>query len=350
MSSIKCQKQSKKHPRLETVEEARILDPELNTENSFKKSSDVRDTVSISLQKDVHKHSVFPMTIEEAVASSVVSQLWREKLQKYLRSLRFHALVTILVLLDVFLVLLDLILTGHVLPGNCIKDEDCKESFCTNSTVSLTNATICRLAGFKRDCVSAEDETVPVILILNGISLFILFLFIIEIALKIIAFRLRFFKKFFEVFDAVIVITSFIMEFVKYVFTLEQAISLTDKNVDSIEKLQFFDLLIAFRLWRVVRIITGALASYNTAKTQSHKHEVQKIVATETERYNRLFQEYQYTSDEVLRLRQVLLSMKANPFPAGYQLTLFEVQELGIDSSVYDLVDRRGSTPNETII
>ena len=343
-------KSKKKNPRLETVEEGGVCIPVLKNSNSTKKSNSVRDNFSISLRKDVHRHSLFPMTAEEAVASTVVTQLWREKLQKYLRSLRFHALVTILVLLDVFLVLLDLLLTGNILHGGCIKDEDCKKSLCLNSTISASNTTICRLVGFKRECVNAEDKTVPIILILNGISLFILFLFIIEITLKLIAFRLRLFKKFFEVFDAVIVITSFIMEFVKYGFTIEQAISQLDTNTNQIEKFQFFDLLIAFRLWRVVRIITGALASYNTAKTQSHKNEIHKIVATELERYKRLFLEYQYTSDEVLRLRQVLLSMKANPFPAGYQLTLLEVQELGIDSSNYDLVEKRDLVYNETTI
>ena len=345
MSFKKSKKTSKKLPRLETVEEGGILVPEFKDLHSSKESSSVRDCVSISLQKDVHKHHLYPITVEEAFASAIVTQIWREKLQKYLQSLRFHALVTILVLLDVFLVLLDLVLSGNILHGACTQDEDCLKSQCHNST----NNTVCKLVWFKRACIQEGEQQIPIILILNGISLFILFIFIIEVALKIVAFRLRFFKKFFEVFDAAIVITSFVMEFVKYGFSLEHTIALTD-NSEAIDKLQFFDLLIAFRLWRVVRIITGALASYNTAKTQSHKHEVQKIISIETDRYNKLFKEYQYTSDEVLRLRQLLLSLKSNPFPAGYQLTIFEVQELGIDSSTYDLVDKRDLVNNETII
>ncbi|KAI6661537.1 Cilia- and flagella-associated protein 43 [Oopsacas minuta] len=340
-------KRSKVLTRLETVEEVGSVMSDLPNSNTYNLDNDqlMRDSINISLQKDIRKRKLNPLSVEETDTTNVSTQAWREKLQKSLRSLRFHALVTVLVLLDVFLVLVDLILNGDIIHGECLKDDDCSVSQCSkdliencpcpiNITISPSNSSnsICRLVGFKRECVSIEDTSVPVILILNGISLFILFIFILEIVLKLVAFRLRFFKKFFEVFDAVIVITSFIMEFVKYVFSLEQHLSHSNNNADSIEKLQFFDLLIAFRLWRVVRIITGALASYNTAKTQRHKTEVHKIVLTENKRYTELFNEYEYASDEILRLRKLLINMKANPFPAGYQLTLFEVQDLGIES------------------
>lgn len=325
-------------PRLETVEEGGILMSDLENHDNFNdnESKPVRDTISISLRKDMHKTRLNPHVKEETDTSNVSRGQWREKLQNSLRSLRFHALVTVLVLLDVFLVLLDLILNSNVLTGDCSRDEDCNMSQSYTTTQNLTKM-VCLPLTFKRECV--VSGSISIILILNGISLFILFIFIIEIVMKIIAFRLRFFKKFFEVFDAVIVITSFIMEFVKYYFSISQNESVT-KN------LQFFDLLIAFRLWRVVRIITGALASYNTAKTQRHKTEVQKIMDAENKRYCDLFKEYEYACDETIRLRELLLSKKVNPFPAGYQLTLFEVQDLGIEPDAYDIVDK----PNETYI
>ena len=298
----------------------------------------VRDTINISLRKDMHKARLNPHVKEEIVTSNASTEPWREKLQNSLRSLRFHALVTVLVLLDVFLVLLDLILISNVLPGDCANDEDCNKSqFMSNSSTQNATQKVCLPVTFKRECV--DNNSVSIILILNGISLLILFIFIVEIIMKIIAFRLRFFKKFFEVFDAVIVITSFIMEFVKYYFAISQ-------NNAIGQNLQFLDLLIAFRLWRVVRIITGALASYNTAKTQRHKTEVQKIMETENKRYCDLFKEYEYVCDETIRLRELLLSKKVNPFPAGYQLTLFEVEDLGIEPEVYDIIDK----PNETYI
>ena len=333
-------KRSKVLPRLQTVEEGGVLMSEFPNHDDFNDDEVklLRDTISISLRKDIHKTRLNPHIKEETVTSNVSTGHWREKLQNSLRSLRFHALVTVLVLLDVFLVLLDLILSGNVLIGECTTDKECNESpLMSNSSTLNSTHMVCLPVTFKKECV--ESNSVSIIWILNGISLFILFIFIIEIIMKIIAFRLRFFKKFFEVFDAVIVITSFILEFVKTYFTLS-------KNNSYIKNLQFFDLLIAFRLWRVVRIITGALASYNTAKSQRHKTEVQKIMETENKRYSVLFKEYEYVCDETIRLRELLLSKKMNPFPAGYQLTLFEVQDLGIDAEAYDIIDK----PNETYI
>lgn len=74
------------------------------------------------------------------------------------------------------------------------------------------------------------------------LSLALLTFFIVELAFKLYAFRLEFFHHRFEVFDAIVVIVSFILDIVY------------------ISKENAFDgmgLLILLRLWRVARIING---------------------------------------------------------------------------------------------
>ncbi len=73
-------------------------------------------------------------------------------------------------------------------------------------------------------------------------SIGILSIFMIEIIVKIFAFRLDFFKSKMEVFDAIIVIVSFILD---VYFASEEGIESAG------------GLLIIFRLWRVTRILNG---------------------------------------------------------------------------------------------
>lgn len=355
-------KPASKEISLETVDESRVLVSDLRPAVEFKviETQPLHENVS-SIQKDVLLPSLNPNSDTDLDIRGETPKGWRGKLQTYLLSLRFHALVTILVLLDVFLVLLDLIITGNLLVGHCTDNSQCNASICSNDCVQkydclekngyMANNTnmVCKFVGFTRECVEIDASNVPIVVILNGVSLFILFVFILEITLKIIAFGLKFFKKFFEVFDAVIVFTSFIMEFVKIVFTIQQLTNPGLDNEDSIAKLQFFDLLIAFRLWRVVRIITGALASYNTAKTQSHKSEISKLMQNEKKRYKELYREYEYACNEVLRLRQLVIALKGSPFPPGYNITLLEIEDLNIHPDAYNLLERRDSSGRESI-
>ncbi|XP_060764900.1 voltage-gated hydrogen channel 1 [Neoarius graeffei] len=92
------------------------------------------------------------------------------------------------------------------------------------------------------------------------LSLALLTFFVVELGFKLYAYRLEFFHHKFEVFDAIIVIVSFILDIV----------DLSKKNA--------FDatgLLILLRLWRVARIINGILLS---VKSQAH-HKVQRMKA-----------------------------------------------------------------------
>lgn len=78
--------------------------------------------------------------------------------------------------------------------------------------------------------------------ILHYASLSILGLFLIEIMIRLIVFRLEFFKHKMELFDAVIVIVSFVLDVIF-------------RNNEGPES--GIGLLIVLRLWRVTRILNG---------------------------------------------------------------------------------------------
>ncbi|KAG8597765.1 hypothetical protein GDO81_002382 [Engystomops pustulosus] len=99
------------------------------------------------------------------------------------------------------------------------------------------------------------DDIVPEIF--HYLSIAVLSFFLLEIVGKLYAFRLEFFHHKFEVFDAIIVIISFIIDVV-YV-TREDIFSAVG-------------LLILLRLWRVARIVNGVILSVKSrAEEKIHK-------------------------------------------------------------------------------
>ena len=68
----------------------------------------------------------------------------------------------------------------------------------------------------------------------------------IEIAVKIFAFRLDFFKSKMEVFDAIIVVVSFVLDIVY-------------ASAEGVESA--VGLIIILRLWRVTRILNGKVSA-----------------------------------------------------------------------------------------
>jgi len=92
--------------------------------------------------------------------------------------------------------------------------------------------------------------------VLHYMSIGILGLFLIEILTRFAVFRLEFFKHKLEVFDAVIVIVSFILDIIY-------------RNKEGPES--GIGLLIVLRLWRVTRILNGRylLIKYTTITWQS---------------------------------------------------------------------------------
>ncbi|XP_064210267.1 voltage-gated hydrogen channel 1-like [Anguilla rostrata] len=97
--------------------------------------------------------------------------------------------------------------------------------------------------------------------VLHYLSLSLLTFFMVELAAKVFAYRLEFFKHKFEVFDGVVVIVSFVLDIVYA--SHEDAFDATG-------------LLILLRLWRVARIINGLLVSVKNRAD----HKIQKLKET----------------------------------------------------------------------
>lgn len=120
--------------------------------------------------------------------------------------------------------------------------------------------------------------------VFHYLSLALLTFFMIELLGKLFAYRLEFFYHKFEVFDAVIVVVSFVLDVV-FIF-----------HEDAFAGM---NLLILLRLWRVARIINGILVSVKTrAHQQIHKlkesydHLVKRVTELQ-ERNDKLEQENQ---------------------------------------------------------
>ncbi|XP_017294313.1 voltage-gated hydrogen channel 1 [Kryptolebias marmoratus] len=112
--------------------------------------------------------------------------------------------------------------------------------------------------------------------VFHYLSLALLTFFMVELSGKLFAFRLEFFQHKFEVFDALVVLVSFILDIV---FLFHEDAS------------DGMGLLILLRLWRVARIINGILVSVKTRADQrihklkeSYDHLVQR--ATELQKHN----------------------------------------------------------------
>lgn len=98
---------------------------------------------------------------------------------------------------------------------------------------------------------SASESMAPHILHYASIS--ILGLFLIETLVRLVVFRLEFFKHKLEVFDAIVVIVSFVLDIIF-------------RNQEGPES--GIGLLIVLRLWRVTRILNGIVLS---VKLQAEK-------------------------------------------------------------------------------
>ena len=92
------------------------------------------------------------------------------------------------------------------------------------------------------------NETIEIIeSILHYGSITILSIFVVEVILKVLAFRREFFKKIEEVVDGIIVIISFIFDLV-----------FMNHNL-----LKYSGLLIILRLWRMIRICHGKFENFS---------------------------------------------------------------------------------------
>ncbi|KAM9356612.1 voltage-gated hydrogen channel 1 [Symphorus nematophorus] len=168
---------------------------------------------------------------------------FRESLQRLYSSDHFQVFVVLLVILDAFFVLAELLIDLSVI---------------------------------KLDHGHIAPE------VFHYLSLALLTFFMVELAGKLFAYRLEFFHHLFEVFDGVVVIISFVLD-IAFIF-----------HEDAFDGM---GLLILLRLWRVARIINGILVSVKTRAHQkihklkeSYDHLVQRVTELQ-QRADKLEQE-----------------------------------------------------------
>lgn len=120
------------------------------------------------------------------------------------------------------------------------------------SEAALSQICRCGFRTGRRVCIpTAEATGVNPALVLHIISIVILCIFMLEVIVKLIAFRMKYFTHKFEVLDGIVVVISWVLD------------------IASLAREEAFEaaaLLIVLRLWRVVRIVNGAVLS---AKAQS---------------------------------------------------------------------------------
>lgn len=143
----------------------------------------------------------------------------QQHLEEMLENHGFHIVVLCLVIIDVIIVLVQLLVDHDIIK---VHDEEAKEKI--------------------------EHG-------LHVTSIAILVIFLCELFLKLYVYRLRFFKKYCELFDGVVVVISFILDIIPTMGTTEA------------------ELIIIARLWRVARIVNGIILTMNTAKEE----EIQKL-------------------------------------------------------------------------
>lgn len=243
-----------------------------------------------------------------SVTSSIEDRLtWRGRMQMTLHSHTFHFIIIALVVLDAVIVLFELLLDLGAFSNIECEGEGVVEQaeFCHYSdrdkcgppaVLLLENANIssavgspglgadglcsCDFSGGKRICLLGnEPGGVNPGIVLHSFSLLILSVFMIEIGLKLISFRLKYFlpsihrirgHKFyfitFEMFDGMVVVISWILD----VASLKEE-----------EAFELIDLVIILRLWRIVRVVNGAVLSAKAQLDQQlheAKHQTRHVI------------------------------------------------------------------------
>ncbi|XP_073421563.1 voltage-gated hydrogen channel 1 [Dendrobates tinctorius] len=146
------------------------------------------------------------------------------------------------------------------------------------------------------------DHIVPEIF--HYLSVSVLSFFLLEIAGKLYAFRLEFFHHKFEVFDAVIVIISFIIDVV--FLTREDFFSAVG-------------LLILLRLWRVARIVNGVILSVKS-RAEEKINKLKEKQETLLARVSQLEQQCTQQEQEISRLQTLL--QQNNIFPESFNTNI----------------------------
>ncbi|XP_062516900.1 voltage-gated hydrogen channel 1-like [Corticium candelabrum] len=213
----------------------------------------------------------------------------RERLKRLLEySRRVQIAIVTLVILDCFIVLVELLIDLNILiDDECGRDKtcpvnaDCPVLNSTMSTPTADDTTECLYANGALQCITKGEEQINPGFVLHVLGLVVLGVFLLELCLKLYSFGLSFFKHKMEVFDGVIVVVSFAMD---------AAYGGDEDAWDGV------GLLVLLRMWRVVRIVNGVVLS---VKKKSEK------------RINELQSQLNGSEDEVKRLKSLLEAQTA---------------------------------------
>ncbi|XP_022343944.1 voltage-gated hydrogen channel 1-like [Crassostrea virginica] len=179
----------------------------------------------------------------------------RERVSFILHTNKFHIIVVALVVLDSLLVIAELLLDMNIIQVSEHK---------------------------------GGSDLAPKIL--HYSSLAILSVFIVEIFVKLYAFRLSFFRHKMELFDAVVVLVSFILDIIF-------------RNKEGPES--GAGLLVVLRLWRVTRILNGIVVSVKKQAEKKIQREKRLRMACEKELSK--YREYCTTQEQEIELMKGLL-------------------------------------------
>ncbi|KAK4287754.1 hypothetical protein Pmani_039182 [Petrolisthes manimaculis] len=181
---------------------------------------------------------------------------FRQQLQQFLRSTRCQVVVVVLVVLDTLLVITELLLDLEM---------------------------------------EGKPSSAP--FILHTLSLSLLALFLLEIVLKIYAYRFDFFTRKGDVFDAIVVVVAVCLD----------AVYLHSRDAHS-----GAGLIVVFRLWRIVRIQNAMVMQVRSSsdKRLLEERRNRQMVELEVEKYR----SYVTHQDHYIRDLQRLLTSHSIPY------------------------------------
>ncbi|XP_063820467.1 voltage-gated hydrogen channel 1 [Pseudophryne corroboree] len=204
-----------------------------------------------------HEEEVEPEKTPHPFTSSYS---FRDALKWLFSSHKFHIVIVTLVILDALFVLIEVLLDLELL---------------------------------------AEKVSHVVPEVFHYLSISVLSFFLLEIVGKLYAFRLEFFHHKFEVFDAVIVVISFIID----------VVYITREDV-----FNAVGLLILLRLWRVARIVNGVILSVKS-QAEEKINKLKEKQETLLARVAQLEQQCTHQEEEIVRLQTLLQQNNIFPEP-----------------------------------
>ncbi|XP_064619033.1 uncharacterized protein LOC135482697 [Lineus longissimus] len=205
-------------------------------------------------------------------------QSWSQKLDRYLYSVIAELVIFTMVLVDCFVVVVELILDL----GTSLYNDS------THLRANLTAMTTTPIIQVNDPANTARPSDAA-----HVVNILILCLFVCEIVVKVVVRRWEFFRHRFEVFDLCVV-----------AFTLLLAIVLFATPVHPVTR-DAFGFIIILRIWRVTNIIFGASVTDKQSMDQAI-YEYRRGRMCAEERANILQQKSEHQQVEIQRLKEQL--------------------------------------------